>query len=269
MKGPALKQTKNREEESTMISKMFRIARMIVLASLTLSSAAWAATCSNASARGIYGSLGEGTNPAGQPEANLFQFKLDPSTGTFKGTDETGTPVSGTYKVASNCTVTGTTTKDGSTHPFYAVVTSAGLQSASGSPGATNGGFWVAQGSPTCTNAGIEGSFGLALRGTFLAGAPFTGPVILIGELALRVNDSGDGVISGHIAGSENGTILTFAEEPVTGSYSVDANCKGTLTITPKGESALTFSFVIVDCGKEMLAIETDADTVVTATLQH
>jgi hypothetical protein len=91
--------------------------------------------------------------------------------------------------------------------------------------------------------------------------------VAFIGELKLTVNPSGEGVISGHIAGSEEGPILTFAEEPVTGSYSVDANCTGTLTITPKGESPLNFSFVIVDCGKEMLAIETDADTVVSGTL--
>jgi len=250
-----------------MISKTLRIARMFVLASFALSSAAWAATCSNASLSGTYGSLGEGTNPEGQPEANLFQFKFDPSTGKFTGTDETGASVSGTYEVASNCMVTGTTTKGGSTHSFSAVVTSAGLQSVSGNPGATNGGFWVAQGSPSCTNAGVRGRFGLAVRGSFLAGAPFTGPVILIGELALSVNASGDGVINGHIAGSENGTILTFAEEPVTGSYSVDANCKGTLTITPKGESVLNFSFVVVDCGKEMLALETDADTAVTGTL--
>ena len=107
----------------------------------------------------------------------------------------------------------------------------------------------------------------MAVRGSFLAGAPFMGPVILIGELALSVNASGDGVINGHLAGSENGTILTFAEEPVTGSYSVDANCKGTLTVTPKGESVLNFSFVIVDSGEEMLAIETDPDTVVSGTL--
>jgi hypothetical protein len=142
-----------------MISKTLRIARMIVLASFALNSAAWAAgsnaPCSNASLSGTYGSLGEGTNAEGQPEANLFQFKFDPSTGKFTGTDETGASVSGTYEVASNCTVTGTTTKSGSTHPFSAVVTSAGLQSVSGNPGATNGGFWVAQGSPSCTNAGV------------------------------------------------------------------------------------------------------------------
>jgi hypothetical protein len=133
--------------------------------------------------------------------------------------------------------------------------------------GVTSEGFGVKQGSPTCTNAGVEGSFGFETTGAFLAGAPATGPVAFIGELNLTVDPSGEGVISGHIAGSENGTILTFGEEPVTGSYSVDANCEGTLTITPKGESALNFSFVVVDSGQEMLAVETDADTVVSGTL--
>ena len=123
------------------------------------------------------------------------------------------------------------------------------------------------QGSPTCTNAGVKGSFGFETTGVFLAGAPVTGPVAFIGELKLTVNPSGEGVISGHIAGSEDGTILTFAEEPVTGSYTVDADCKGTATITPKGHPEMHFSLVVVDGGKEMLAIETDADTVVSGTL--
>jgi hypothetical protein len=271
-----------RNEDSTMISKMFRITLTIAVASLALGSAAGAMAespfrpCSNASLRGVYGALGVGTNPEGEPEGNLFQFKLDSFTGKYTGVNigsddgviETAS-VSGTYSVASDCTVTGTTTKGASTHPFSGVLTSIGLQTVSGNPGATNGGFWVAQGSPTCSNAGVKGSFGLAARGTFLAGAPFTGPAILIGELALSVNDSGEGVISGHIAGSGDGTIFSFAEEPVTGSYSVDANCTGTLTITPTGESALTFRIVIVDYGKEMLALETNANTVVTATLQR
>lgn len=152
-----------------MISKTFRGALTIALASLALSSAAWAtgsdAACSNASVSGIYGSLGEGTSAEGQPEANLFEFRFDPSAGKFTGTDENGTSVSGTYEVASNCTVTGTTTKDGSTHPFSAVITASGLQSVSGNPGSTNGGFWVAQGFPSCTNAGVRGRFGLAVRG--------------------------------------------------------------------------------------------------------
>jgi len=104
--------------------------------------------------------------------------------------------------------------------------------------GVTADGFGVKQGSPTCTNAGVKGSFVFEATGVFVAGAPVTGPVAFIGELKLSVNTSGDGVISGHFAGSEDGTIFTFAEEPVTGSYTVATDCTGTATITPKGKSA-------------------------------
>ena len=123
------------------------------------------------------------------------------------------------------------------------------------------------QGSPTCTNAGVKGSFGFETTGVFLAGAPATGPVAFIGELKLTVNPSGEGVISGHVAGSEDGTILTFAEEPVTGSYRIGTDCRGRATITPKGRPEMHFSLVVVDGGNEMLAIETDANTVVSGTL--
>ncbi len=261
-----------------MTGKIFSIAPLIVLAGLALSSAAWA-TCSNASVSGTYGFVDSGTDPSGTPAGTLWQVTFDPSKGTFKGTAisnqngviETGY-ISGTYAVTSHCTVTGTVTDHlhKTTHSLSAVVSSTGeVQLVSGKTGATNGGFLAAQGSPTCTNAGVKGSFVLEARGYFVAGAPFTGPVVLIGELALSVNGSGEGVIKGHVAGSEDGTILTFAKEPVTGTYSVDANCTGTATITPKGESELNFSIVIVDGGNEMLAIETDADTAVTGTLQR
>jgi len=49
----------------------------------------------------------------------------------------------------------------------------------------------------------------------------------------------------------------------------VGTDCRGTATITPKGQSPLNFSFVVVDGGKEMLAIETDANTIVSGTLQR
>jgi hypothetical protein len=255
-----------------MIFKMFRIAVTIVLASFTLSSAAWAA-CSNSSLTGVYGFVGGGTDSTGLPTAILIQLTFDSSAGTFAGTGtqstdgviETG-PVSGTYTVASNCTVTGTDTEGGKTHNFSGVVTATGgLKEVGGQTGATTDGLALAQGSPTCTNAGVKGSFGFVAAGVFVTGAPFTGPLDLIGELGFN----GTGVISGQIAGSENGTILTFTEEPVTGSYSISSNCTGTAKITPKGQSALNFTLVVVNGGKEMLAIETDTDTVVTATLQR
>jgi hypothetical protein len=130
-------------------------------------------------------------------------------------------------------------------------------------------GFAVKQGSPTCTNAALEGSFGFQATGVFLPGAPATGAVAFIGELKLTVDPSGEGVISGRLSASEGGTFLTFAEEPVTGSYTVDRDCRGRATITPKGRSELHFRFVVVDGGNEMLAVETDANTVVSGTLEN
>ncbi|HXW91336.1 MAG TPA: hypothetical protein VEK33_12380 [Terriglobales bacterium] len=123
------------------------------------------------------------------------------------------------------------------------------------------------QGSPTCTNAGVQGSFGFETTGLFLAGTHPTEWVAFIGELKLTVNPSGEGVIRGHIAGAEDSTTLTFA--PVTGSYKLDSDCRGTATVKPEGLSAMHFHFVVVDGGKEWLAVETDADTVVSGTLQR
>jgi hypothetical protein len=194
----------------------------------------------------------------------VTQFTFDSTTGTFTGeqTAHDGViateSVTGMYTVASNCTGTGTPV-GGS--PFSIVITSKGFLAVH----PFSEGFAVKQGPPTCTNAGVTGSFGFETTGLFLAGAPATGWVAFIGELKLTVNPSGEGVIRGHIAGAEDST--TFAEEPVTGSYTVGTDCWGTATITPKGLSEMHFSFVVVDCGKELLAVETDADTVVSGTL--
>ena len=225
-----------------MISKTFRIARMIVLASFALSSAAWAATCSNASLSGTYGFLHLGTDSNGTPAtAAVSQVTFDSTTGTFTGETTAShdgviatEPLTGTYAVASNCTGTGKPT-GGS--PFSIVVTSTGFLAVH----LFSEGFAVKQGSPTCTNAGVKGSFGFETTGVFLAEAPAPA-VAFIGELKLTVDPSGEGVISGHVAASEDGTFLTFAEEPVTGSYTVGTDCRGRATITPKGLSEMHFS---------------------------
>jgi hypothetical protein len=261
-----------------MISKTLRIARVIILASFALSSAAWAATCSNDSLSGTYGFLHAGVDSHGAPAAAVTQLTFDPTTGTYTGEDLENingvivrSSLTATYEVAKNCTVTAQVKLVSGGHSedvnVSFVVTSTGFLFLFQNPGATSSGFAVRQGSPTCTNEGVTGSFGFETTGTLLAGAPATGPVAFIGELKFAVDPSGEGVIRGHIAGSEDGTILTFAEEPVTGSYKVDKDCRGTATITPKGQPEMHFSFVVVDCAKELLAVETDADTVVSGTL--
>jgi hypothetical protein len=247
-----------------MTYKMFRIALAIVLASFGLDSAAWAAKCSNASLSGTYGFLHDGTDSNGTPAtAAVTQVTFDSTTGTFTGETTAShdgvivkESLTGTYAIASNCTGTGTPT-GGS--PFSIVVTSTGFLALH----LFSEGFALKQGSPTCTNAGVKGSFGFETTGVFLA----TGAVAFIGELKLTVNPSGEGVVGGHVASSEDGTFLTF--EPVTGSYRVGADCRGRATIKPKGLPEMRFHLVVVDDGKEMLAIETDADTVVSGSLQR
>jgi hypothetical protein len=249
-----------------MISKTFRIALAIILASFALSSAAWA-TCSNASLSGTYGFLHNGTDSNGTPfTAAVSQLTFDSATGTFTGETTashdgeivTDLPLTGTYKVSTNCTGKGTP-QGGS--PFSIVVTPTGFLALH----LFAEGFAVSQGSPTCTTAGVKGSFGFETTGVFLDAA--TEAVAFIGELKLTVNRSGEGVISGHLSASEDGTFQTFAEEPVTGSYRVGRNCRGRATITPKGVSEMHFDLVVVDGGNEMLAIETDTGTVVSGTL--
>jgi hypothetical protein len=129
--------------------------------------------------------------------------------------------------------------------PFSIVVTSTGFLAAH----LLSEGYAVKQGSPTCTNAGVKGSFGFETTGLFLAGAA-TGAVAFIGKLKLTVNSSGEGVISGQVASSEDGTFLTFAEEPVTGSDWVAPDCRGGASITPRGHSEMHFRFVVVDGGR-------------------
>ena len=183
-----------------MISKTFRIARMIVIASFALSSAAWAATCSNASLSGTYGFLHDGTDSNGAPAtAAVTQITFDSTTGTFTG-EQTAShdgvivteSVTGMYTVASNCTGTGIPA-GGS--PFSIVVTSTGFLAVH----PFSEGFALKQGSPSCTNAEVKGRFAFETTGMFLTGAPAAGWVAFIGELTLSVDDSGGGVISGHI----------------------------------------------------------------------
>src|ERR1700677_1528541 len=168
-----------------MVSKMCRIARMIVVASFALSSAAWAATCSNASLRGTYGFLHGGTDSNGTPAtAAVSQVTFDSTTGMFTGETTAShdgviatEPLTGTYAVASNCTGTGNPTGG---DPFSFVVTSTGFLAVH----LFADGFAVKQGSPTCTNAGVKGSFGFETTGVFLAEANATA-VVFVGELKL------------------------------------------------------------------------------------
>jgi hypothetical protein len=58
---------------------------------------------------------------------------------------------------------------------------------------------------------------------------------------------------------------------PVSGKYSENAECTGTVEITPDNSNLTTmhFNMVVVNAGKELLLIETDPDTLVAGTAQQ
>ncbi|MGO9366452.1 MAG: hypothetical protein ACLP0H_02350 [Terriglobales bacterium] len=53
------------------------------------------------------------------------------------------------------------------------------------------------------------------------------------------------------------------------GTYTEDSDCTGTAQITPSGSSTLNFNFVVVNIAKEILLIETDANTIVVGSMQQ
>lgn len=254
-----------------MISKMFRFIFAIAVASFALGFTGRAMAesrfqpCSNASLSGTYGFVHDETDSNGAPfTAAVTQITFDSKTGTFTGQTTAShdgviatESLTGTYTVASNCTGMGTPM---GASPFSIVVTSKGFLALH----LFAEGFAVKQGSPKCTKGGLQGNYGFETTGAFLEAASATA-VAFIGDLKLLVNRSGEGVIGGHVSVSEDATFLP--EVPVSGSYTVATDCTGTLTVTPKGSSALNFSFMVVDGGMQMLAIETDAGTVVNGTL--
>jgi hypothetical protein len=78
---------------------------------------------------------------------------------------------------------------------------------------------------------------------------------------------NGTGGITGSATLSLAGTI--HSSVALNGSYTVNSDCTGTASITLSGFPTSHWNLVVVNGGQEMMAIQTDADTIVTATFQQ
>jgi len=76
----------------------------------------------------------------------------------------------------------------------------------------------------------------------------------------------GKGNITGREIFSVDGVI---SESQVTGTYTQNADCTGTVQITPAGSATTNFNTVVVNGGKQLLFIEIDNNTLVTGTAQE
>ena len=114
-----------------------------------------------------------------------------------------------------------------------------------------------------CSPATLKGDYGFVVTGTRPSGPP-PAPLEQMVGVVLRHFDG-----LGHLTGTENihGSISGLVpDRQVTGTYSVNEDCSGTMNLTAPGIPPLEMRFVLVDKGKEIrAAVMSPATVMVTA----
>jgi hypothetical protein len=225
------------------------------------------AVCSNGTLKGAYGYYHR--KPGGGSEQGVVGQIIADGRGTlsvswtwsFNGAISTGTST-GTYSISSNCTGTLTFNNEDLSPANFSIALddgARGFQIIQTDSGTAQLGSGVAQGTVTCGLTGKKQTFAIGLGGTLFANSATEA---IVGGLIL------DG--KGNIVGSETLSVLgVISEAPVTGTYTQNSDCTGTLQITPKGSTTTNFNTVAVDGGKQLLLIETDNNTLVIGTAQE
>ena len=216
-----------------------------------------ASACSDATMNGVLGYL---------VGAAVGQFTADGAghitagsqTASNNGVISTKT-FTGTYSIATNCmgTLTINFTGGGKADANFVLDNgNKGAQIIDSDIGTVASGFSLARGTVTC---------GLGPKRTFAAnllGKNSVGHVAYVAQVILN----GTGGVSGSGTFDVNGKITVAT---ITGTYTENSQCTGSLKINPKGLSVLNFTFVVVGAGSEVLLIETDASTVVAGYMQQ
>jgi hypothetical protein len=218
-----------------------------------------AASCTLKSFTGVYGfyatgydgsdpfsSVGQITSNADGSVTGTLTHSVDGSIGAFSFT--------GTYTMAKSCTGTLTLSVDGVTEDFNMVLddSNKNFQLIRSDSGFIVNGSAIPLGTATCGLSGKSVNYGMNVYG----GVDNKG-ITYVGQVTLN----GKGAVTGTITISFAGTITSGVA--VTGTYTQNANCTGTMQITPAGFSTINFTTVALDSDKELLLIETDSGTVV------
>jgi hypothetical protein len=104
-----------------------------------------------------------------------------------------------------------------------------------------------------CSNNSLKGTYGASCEGTIVG----AGPVAVVGVLTA----DGDGSISGVETLSVNGEITTGVT--FTGTYTVNADCTGSIVTTTPDGSVTDHDFVIDDNKKEIRIIVAETGRVI------
>jgi hypothetical protein len=104
-----------------------------------------------------------------------------------------------------------------------------------------------------CTNATLTGKYGATFSGFLAPGHSTKGDEKPFAGAGLATFD-GAGSMSATLSVSFDGVIVT--NDLYTASYTVNSDCTGSMTSTNGGAN---FTFVIVNSGAELLAVDIDA----------
>ena len=112
-----------------------------------------------------------------------------------------------------------------------------------------------------CSNAILRGTFAYTSTGSIATPPAIAGPFVEVGTQAF----DGNGGTTASAMSSQNGNISPLT---VTGTYTVNPDCTGTMTLQVTFPGFPTFPvdvyFVVDDGGDEFQAIETDPGLVIT-----
>lgn len=104
---------------------------------------------------------------------------------------------------------------------------------------------------PMCGNGKLSGSYGFVVTGT-RPSAPTPGAPIetVVGVAMTQFDGNGNLMQTDNIHGSISG--YTAPDRQGTGTYTINPDCTGTMTISSPGSPTLTLSIVVVDDGNEV-----------------
>lgn len=106
----------------------------------------------------------------------------------------------------------------------------------------------------SCSNANIKGNYGYAGTNTDTSGN-------LAASLG-HITANGKGTFTGTQTQSVAGTVSTTT---VTGTYTVNADCTGSGTITRKGKNASNYDLTVLSGGKRIQTVDTDSGVIGTS----
>ena len=118
----------------------------------------------------------------------------------------------------------------------------------------------------SCSVASLHGTYAIHAQGTIVGQLPppFPAPPFPFGEAGILKLD-GAGMLSGTSTVNLGGVVL---QPTATGSYTVNSDCTGSITIQSSAGFVLHDSIVVTDRGRRTVEVQTDPFTVITRTLE-